>query len=125
MKRVALSCLAAAAFLAAASPARAQFVQLSRCQAAWPCAAPFGIRYNPDPLIAGQYGNVPVSAFSVRIDPTRLFQLPAFDLSRELERQDFARDAARIFVLRYPILKPKPAAAEPLEGPAAPAKNER
>jgi hypothetical protein len=124
MKRAALVCLAAAAFLSAASPARAQFVQLSRCQAAWPCAAPFGIRYNPDPLIAGQYGNVPVSAFSVRIDPTRLFQLPAFDLSRELERQDFARDAARIFVLRHPVSKPRLAEPEASEGSAAPAKKQ-
>lgn len=124
MRPAALGSLAVAALLAAASPARAQFTQLSRCQAAWPCSAPFGIRYKADPLIAGQYGNVPTTAFSARIDPSQLFQLPAIDFSRELERQDFARDAARIFVLRHPILKPKPTEPEAAEGSATPAKNE-
>jgi hypothetical protein len=123
MRPAPFTSLAAAALLAAASPAGAQFVQLSRCQAAWPCSAPFGIRYQPDPLIAGQYGNVPTTAFSARIDPTRLFQLPSFDLSKELEHQDFARDAARIFVLRHPVLKPKPVEPEAAESSAAPAKN--
>ena len=123
MRPAALASLVAAALLAAASPAPAQFVQLSRCQAAWPCSAPFGIQYKPDPLIAGQYGNVPTTAFSTRIDPTRLFQLPSIDLSKELDHQDFARDAARIFVLRHPALKPKPVEPEAPEGSAVQPKN--
>jgi hypothetical protein len=45
----------------------AQFVSLSRCQGAYPCAFPFGLQYRPDPLIAGQYGRMPDTAVSVRL----------------------------------------------------------
>lgn len=120
--------LLAAAALCLASAARAQFVQLSRCQAAYPCSAPIGLLYNPEPLIAGAYGNVPGSAglFSLKIDPSRPLQVPVLDLSKVVANQDFARDAARIFVLRYPAPKVK-AAPTPTPPPPAntaePAKN--
>lgn len=123
MKRSALCALLGAAALAAAAPAGAQFVQLVRCQAAYPCSSPWGIRYNPDPLIAAHYGNVPTTAFSGRIDLARPYQLPALDISKTLDSQDFARDAARIFVLTHPTLKPKAAEPEPAAAPAAPEKD--
>jgi hypothetical protein len=49
--------------------------------------------------------------------------VPVLDLSKVVENQDFARDAARIFVLRYPPPKAKPAPPTPPEGAAQPAKN--
>ncbi|MGH9364561.1 MAG: hypothetical protein ACRD1B_04765 [Thermoanaerobaculia bacterium] len=107
--------LLVAALLCAALPARGQFVQLSRCRAALPCALPFGIRYNPDPLIAAQYGRVSTTAVSARLEPGWPIQTPVIDLSRVIESQDFAREAARLFVLRYPAPKTTPAP------PAAPA----
>lgn len=56
----------------------AQFVSLSRCQAAYPCAIPFGLQYRPDPLIAGQFGRVPDSAISVRL-PLKAPLIPLLD----------------------------------------------
>jgi hypothetical protein len=56
----------------------AQFVSLSRCQAAYPCAFPFGLQYRPDPLIAGQYGRMPDTAISVRL-PLRTPLFPQLD----------------------------------------------
>jgi hypothetical protein len=56
----------------------AQFVSLARCQAAYPCAFPFGLQYRPDPLIAGQFGRVPDSAISVRL-PLRAPLFPQLD----------------------------------------------
>jgi hypothetical protein len=50
-----------------AGPAAAQFVTLSRCQAALPCAIPFGVRYRPDPLITAQYGRVGSTAVSAGV----------------------------------------------------------
>lgn len=108
MRRAALRVLLAAAGLAAASGAKAQFVQLTRCQAAYPCNVPFGLQYKPEPLIAGQYGNVPSSAFSVRVNPVKPFSPPKVDLVTELDHQDWAREAARIFVLKNPRPKPTP-----------------
>lgn len=110
MRTTAVRILLAAAVLAAAPAARAQFVQLTRCQAAYPCSVPFGLRYKPDPLLAAAYGNVPNTVFSGRIDPGRLLQTPVVDLSKAVENQDFARDAARVFVLRHPAPKATPAA---------------
>jgi hypothetical protein len=52
MRRTALLALAGALV---AVTARAQFVPMSRCQAALPCSIPFSISYRPDPLIAGPY----------------------------------------------------------------------
>ena len=92
----------------AAAAASAQFVELSRCQSAMPCAIPFGLRYNPDPLSVSGFTAIPHTAFSMRIDPTKPLA-PKVDLSKELDKQDWAREAAKIFVLKYP-LKPKPVA---------------
>lgn len=56
----------------------AQFVSLSRCQAAYPCAFPLGLQYRPDPLIGGQYGRMPDTAISVRL-PLRAPLIPQLD----------------------------------------------
>jgi hypothetical protein len=64
--------------LLAAAALPAQFVSLSRCQAAYPCAIPFGVQYRPDPLIAGQYGRVPDSAISIRL-PLKTPLMPDLD----------------------------------------------
>ena len=69
--------LAGVGFLAAAA-LPAQFVSLSRCRAAFPCAIPFGMQYRPDPLIAAHYGRVPDSAISVRL-PLETPLTPALD----------------------------------------------
>ena len=109
------------ALCGAAAGARAQFVELSRCQSAMPCAIPFGLRYNPDPLSVSGFSGLSHTAFSMRIDPTK----PAVrvDLSKELDKQDWAREAAKIFVLKYP-LKPKPVAETvPLSPTPAESKN--
>jgi hypothetical protein len=58
MKRLALRGLFFAAVFLAAVALQAQFVPLARCRSAYPCAFPFGLRYRPDALIAGQYGHV-------------------------------------------------------------------
>ena len=127
MRNTPLRVLLAGAALCAASAASAQFVQLTRCQSAYPCSLPVGLLYKPEPLIAGAYGNVPGSAgaFSLKIDPSRPFQVPVLDLSRVVENQDFARDAARIFVLHHPALRVRPAPTQPPQpaGDAQPAKN--
>ena len=99
--------LLGAALYGVAAVSGAQFVELSRCQSAMPCAIPFGLRYNPDPLSVAGFAALPRTAFSMRIDPATL--TPKLDLSKELDKQDWAREAARIFVLKYP-LKPKPVA---------------
>jgi hypothetical protein len=122
VRTAALRVFFTAAALGAASHARAQFVQLTRCQAAYPCNVPFGLQYNPDPLIAAHYANVPTTAFSGRIDLQWPLLPPAIDLSKELQHQDFAREAARIFVLRHPAPKPTPAPAESATS-GEPAKN--
>lgn len=117
--------LLAASALSAAPAARAQFVQLTRCQSAYPCSLPIGLLYKPEPLIAGAYGNVPSGAglFSLKVDPSHPLQVPVLDLSKVVENQDFARDAARVFVLRYPAPKAKPVPTRPPDGAAEPAKN--
>lgn len=123
MKSVRLPILLAVAAFVAAPGARAQFVQLSRCQAAYPCSLPIGLLYNPEPLIAGAYGNVPGSAgaFSLKIDPNNLLLGPVLDLSKVVEHQDFAGDAARIFLLRYP---PPKAKVTPTPTPTPPSQSE-
>jgi hypothetical protein len=111
----------AAGLLGAALAARGQFVTLSRCQAAATGCAPFGIRYNPDPLIAGQFGRVPTTGMSGHLEPGWPPQKPVIDLSKVVESQDFARDAATVFVLRHPAPKPTPAPpAAPAETPKSP-----
>jgi hypothetical protein len=69
--------LIAIGFLSAAAMP-AQFASLSRCQAAYPCAFPFGLQYRPDPLIAGQYGRVPDTGISLRL-PLKAPLIPQLD----------------------------------------------
>lgn len=104
------------------SPAAAsgQWVRLQRCNGALPCAIPFGVRYDPDPLVAGQYGFVSPNAFSARLD----FELgrPVVHLDKPgpaLESLDFAAEAARRFLLAHPPpADKKPDAVEPAPKPA-------
>ncbi len=56
MKRLALRGLFFAAGFFGTIALQAQFVPLSRCRSAYPCAFPFGLQYRPDALLAGQYG---------------------------------------------------------------------
>jgi hypothetical protein len=100
--------------LGCASVARAQWVRLQRCNGALPCAIPFGVRYNPDPLIAGQYGFVSPNSFSGRLN----FELggPVVHLDKPgpmLEPRDFASEAARRFLLAHP--PPAESKTEPAE----------
>ena len=64
--------------LLSAAAMSAQFVSLSRCQAAYPCAFPFGLQYRPDALLAGQYGRVPNTAISIR-QPLKTPLIPELD----------------------------------------------
>jgi hypothetical protein len=92
----------AVAFLTAAAAA-AQFVPLSRCHAAYPCAIPFEIQYRPDPLIAGQYGGPGSTAVSLRAPLTSTFA-PQID-ARQVDQA--AVDAAvRSFLRTHPGVKP-------------------
>ena len=108
IRRPAARVILGIALCGAAATLSAQFVELSRCQSAMPCAIPFGLRYNPDPLSVSGFAALPRTAFSMRIDPTKPLA-PKVDLSKALDSQDWARQAATIFVLKYP-LKPKPVA---------------
>jgi hypothetical protein len=105
--------------LGSASIARAQWVRLQRCNGALPCAIPFAVRYNPDPLIAGQYGFVSPNSFSGRLS----FELgrPVVHLDKPgptLEPRDFASEAARRFLLAHPPpADRKPEPAEPAPNP--------
>ena len=125
MKTAHFRTLLAAAALSVAPLASAQFVQLTRCRSAYPCSLPIGLLYTPEPLIATAYGNEPSGAglFSLKVDPSRPLQVPVLDLSKVVENQDFARDAAKIFVLRYPAPKAKPTPPPDPAGAAEPAKN--
>ncbi len=78
MKRQILRGALIAIGLLSAGALSAQFVSLSRCRAAYPCAFPFGVQYRPDPLIAGQYGRVPDSALSLRL-PLKAPLVPQLD----------------------------------------------
>jgi hypothetical protein len=91
--------------LLAASPAAAQWVRLQRCAGAIPCSIPFGVVYRPDPLIAQQYGQVSPTAVSAHV---LLQKNPTVELDTSDLSIDFAREAARRFVLAHP---PPPARA--------------
>ena len=92
------------------SPAAAsgQWVRLQRCSGALPCAIPFGVRYNPDPLIAAQYGYVSPNAMSGKItfEPGG----PALHLDKPLAKlklPDFASEASRRIQLTRPASSEK------------------
>lgn len=104
------------------SSAGAQWVRLQRCNGALPCAIPFGVRYNPDPLIASQYGFVSPNAFSGRLS----FELggPVVELDEPgppLEPRDFASEAARRFLLAHPPPADRKAAPPVVRPEAQPA----
>jgi hypothetical protein len=87
----------------ASSTARAQWVRLQRCNGAIPCMIPFAVRYNPDPLIAAQYGYVSPNSMSGKI--TFEPEGPAVHLDKPLAKlklSDFASEAARRFLLAHP-----------------------
>lgn len=101
-----------------ASVARAQWIRLQRCNGALPCAIPFAVRYNPDPLIAAQYGFVSPNGFSGRFSFELGSPVVSLDQPRVgLEFPDFASEAARRFLLAHPApaeKKPEPREEEPL-----------
>lgn len=76
-KKILRGALVAIGLLSAAAMS-AQFVSLSRCQAAYPCAFPFAVQYRPDPFLAGQYSRVPDSAISLRL-PLKTPLVPQLD----------------------------------------------
>jgi len=118
--------LSLAGFLLAAVPARAQFVEFTRCHGAYPCNRPFMIQYNPDPLIAGPYGSAPpASAVSAHVE---LKANPKVQLDNTAPLPlsgDAVGASVKAFVKRYPTLKaapPKDADAKEAEAkPAEPA----
>lgn len=108
--------------LGSVSAARSQWIRLQRCNGALPCAIPFGVRYDPDPLIAGQYGFVSPNGMSARF----AFELggPVLQLDKprvSLEFPDFASEAARRFLLAHPPPADKKAAPPPIEPAPKPA----
>lgn len=107
--------------LSAASAADAQWVRLQRCNGALPCAVPFGVRYNPDPLIAGQYGFVSPNGMSARFSFEPEGPVLHVDQPRVgLDLPDFAAEAARRFLLAHPAPAEKrntPPKAEPAPKP--------
>lgn len=84
------------------SAANAQWVRLQRCNGAIPCAIPFGVRYAPDSLIAGQFGRMSPNAFSAHIDFSPKLTVEVDTPHVSLESVDFAEAAARRFVLAHP-----------------------
>lgn len=122
-RRLLLGALIAVGLLTAAALS-AQFVSLSRCQAAYPCAFPFGLQYRPDPLIAGQYGRLPDTAISVRL-PLRTPLIPQLD--RRPQPDLGAVDAAvRKWLEMHPpprARNTKPPGREPLDLESAPGGN--
>ncbi len=86
--------------LAAAAPAQGQFVPLSRCRTALPCAIPFQVEYRPDPLIAAQYGFMRADSVSVHL---ALARGARFELDRrEPIDRDAVEAAVRSFFRRHP-----------------------
>lgn len=102
----------------------AQFVSLSRCQAAYPCAFPFGLQYRPDPLIAGQYGRVPDSAISVRL-PLKAPLIPLLDTRPQSDLGAVDAAVRKSLEMHPPPRagKTKPPAREPVDLESAPGGN--
>jgi fermentation-respiration switch protein FrsA (DUF1100 family) len=111
MRRVAL--FAAAGLTALAGTAAAQLVPLTRCQAAFPCSAPYGLR--PADAVANlpdaRLGNVVVGgaiggAFQLR-------------LAAPHPSSDPAEDAARLYVRKNPLLPTPTPTLAPTAAPTA------
>jgi hypothetical protein len=110
MRRAALLAVAGVLIAGAAS---AQLVPLARCQAAYPCNLPYAL------LPADAVANLPdarsgSTLISVGIDGALKPRVVAPPVSN-----DFADDAARLYVLKHPL--PKPAATPASAAAAAPA----
>jgi hypothetical protein len=99
----------------ATSFSEAQFVRFSRCHAAYPCLMPFGIQYNPDPLIAGQYGQPNTTAISGHIE----LKFPMkVEIDKPIDQK--AIDEAVRKTLEFQPAEKKPAATPPAEVAPAP-----
>jgi hypothetical protein len=104
--------------LAAAEPVSAQFTQFTQCHGAYPCNRPFGLQYNPDPLIAGPWAQgAPTAAVSAHVELKKNPEVvvdkpPALPLSA-----DPVDASVRAFLRRYP--KPAPPKEKPPAGSAA------
>jgi hypothetical protein len=98
-RQVVLSAGLAGLSALAASPTTGQWVRLQRCAGAIPCSIPFGVRYAPDPLIAVQYGQASPTGLSGRVS---LDGKPTVELDMRSLSADFAREAARRFVIAHP-----------------------
>ncbi|HTO89023.1 MAG TPA: hypothetical protein VMR54_15995 [Thermoanaerobaculia bacterium] len=116
-----------AAFLIAgglcAAPASAQFVQLTRCHGAYPCNQPFGLEYNPDPLIAGPWSQgAPTSAVSAHVELNSKPKV-VLDKPEPAPLSDPIGPSVRAFLKKYPAPK-KAKSEEPAAAakPAEPAK---
>jgi len=97
-----LSAVLVAAGVAVTAPASAQFVSFSRCHGAYPCSEPFGLQYQPDPLIAGPWAwGSPSSAVSAHIE---LSSPPAFVVDKRPETSPDApvEQSVRRFLRRHP-----------------------
>lgn len=120
MKRGLLpAALIAAGAFAAAVPARAQFVPLSRCHGAWPCSEPFGLQYKPDPLIAGPWAQgAPSSAVSGHVE---LKQNPKVELDKPAPPpvDDAVEASVRYFLKKHPGPANAKDKAKPVPAPAA------
>lgn len=92
--------LGPAAGLLLAFPGEAQFVPLSRCRTALPCAIPFQVEYRPDPLIAAQYGYIPASSLSFHLALARDARFQ-FDRREPIDREA-VEAAVRSYFRRHP-----------------------
>ena len=111
--RTAVRALLVVSCLLAADAALAQFVPIKSCGSAFPCSIPYGIRYNPDPLVVGPYAVPTNSGLSFR---TTLDARPTITIDIR-PRDNTPIDAAvRTFLQQYPAT-PKP--------PAPPADSEK
>lgn len=116
--RIAVRTLLVVSCLLAADAALAQFVPMARCAAAFPCSIPYGVQYNPDPLVMGPYAAPANSAISFR---TTLDARPTITIDIR-PRDNTPIDAAvRTFLQQYPATKkPESANAEKTTDPKPP-----
>jgi hypothetical protein len=96
--------------LLAADAAVAQFVPITHCAAAFPCSIPYGVRYNPDPLVLGPYAAPANGAISFR---TTLDARPTITIDIRPRDNTPVDAAVRTFLQQYPVTKPAPTPANP------------
>jgi hypothetical protein len=116
MRRLALRGLFFAAGFLGAVALQAQFVPLSRCRSAYPCAFPFGLQYRPDAFIAGQYGGMGNTGLAASIALKRPLR---FDVVRHTSPDTRAiDDAVRQFLATHPPGKRAAIQHPEVNGPA-------